>query len=210
MTRDNKTAQAENIGNDFKAKRPAIVAGEPFARLRRHRDFENLEALLGIQPDPLQIAHHDADHVVARQRAVRAGAQILVQRHSRRRHDHVLLGPQLLERRVAPALHVRFLHDDELLRIQAPLQQQPFREQNVLARVRAAVFDEDSFLGHAHGDCDSRELIGLGLLPQPARDRSQPAGENQERGPTLQKELGAAVRYDLVVTAENQDRVGVG
>ena len=53
------------------------------------------------------------------------------------------------------------------------------------------------------------ELIRFRLVPQMPRDRAKPAGENQQRRPALQEELGAARRDDFVVAAEDQDRVRV-
>ena len=38
-------------------------------------------------------------------------------------------------------------------------------------------------------------------------DRAEAAGEDQQRRPALQEELGAARRDDLVVAAEDQNRV---
>src|SRR5438067_3912972 len=167
----------------------------------------NLEPLRGIQSDPLQIADHDADHVVGRERAVRRAAQILVHRFLRRGYDHLFLGPHLPERRVAAALHVRLLHDDELLELDAALGEEPLREGDVLPGVRRPVLDQHAVLGDAHARGDSRELIRLGLAPQPARDRAEPAGEDQERRPALKEEVRSARRHDRVVAAEHQDRV---
>ena len=51
------------------------------------------------------------------------------------------------------------------------------------------------------------ELIRFRLVPQVPRDRAEAAGEDQQRRPPLQEELGAARRDDLVVAAEDQNRV---
>ena len=52
-----------------------------------------------------------------------------------------------------------------------------------------------------------RELIRFRLVPQVPRNRAEPAGEDQKRRPPFQEELGAARRHDLVVTAQDQNRI---
>src|SRR5262249_17886620 len=42
----------------------------------------NLESAIRIEPDPLQVAHHDADDVVGRQRVVAVAIQVLIHRHA--------------------------------------------------------------------------------------------------------------------------------
>src|SRR5262245_37600972 len=167
----------------------------------------NLEALRRIETYPLQVPDHDANHIVRRQRSVRISCEIIVHGDLRRRHDHVFLGPHLPERRVAAPFHVRLLHDDEFLRVDAALREELLRKRDVLAGVRRTVLDEHAIPRHAHLHRDSRELLRLRLLPQVARNRSEPAREDQERRPASEVQLGAARRDDRVVTAENENGV---
>src|SRR6478735_8688597 len=98
--------------------------------------LRNLKAPGWILAHALQVPHHDADHVVCRQRGVRIVVEIVAERHLRGGHPHRLLRPTLAEGRVAATLHVRLLHDDEGLRIEAALGEERLREGDVLAGVR--------------------------------------------------------------------------
>src|SRR5262249_10174103 len=73
-----------------------ILVGRPHAGRNLLRD---LEAALGVQPDPLQVADHDRDHVLARERRAGDAVEVLVERDLRRRDDDRLLRPDLLKRR---------------------------------------------------------------------------------------------------------------
>ena len=55
---------------------------------------------------------------------------------------------------------------------------------------------------------DGRELIGFGLGPELAGDRAEAAGEDEERRPTVEEELGAPLGDRRVVAAQHQDGVG--
>ncbi len=52
--------------------------------------------------------------------------------------------------------------------------EQSFGDLHVLAGVGRLVFDENAFSRHAHRDGDPGELIGFGLMPQPAPGACRP------------------------------------
>ena len=90
-----------------------------------------------------------------------------------------------------------------------PLGQQLLREAHVLAGVRRSVLDQDALGGTPIAIGDRRELIRFRLVHMWLRDRAEAAGENQERRPAVEKELGAALGHGHVVAAEHQNGVGL-
>jgi hypothetical protein len=79
--------------------------------------------------------------------------------------------------------------------------QQLTSERDVLAGVRRTILDEDALARHAHSYRNLGELIRLRFLPEMLRDRSQPAREDEQRRPAVEKQAGTALRYTPVVAA---------
>ena len=82
------------------------------------------------------------------------------------------------------------------------------REHDVLAGVGRLVLDEDLVRRDAQAHGDSRELIGLGFLPELPGYGSQAAGKDQEWCPAVQEQLGASFGDTYVVAAQHEDRIG--
>ena len=114
-----------------------------------------------------------------------------------------------VERREGPAFHIRLLDEDEGGRIHVSCGEHLAGELHVLAGIRRSVFNEHAVFGHAHANGYLREPIGFRIRPQVFRDHAQAAGEDDQRRPTLEKQLRAPLGHDEVVAAKHQDSVGL-
>ena len=147
-----------------------------------------------------------------RERFVAVGAQVLVHRHLRRRHQDRRFGPDLLERGKRAPLHVRLLHDDEAsadrdaaLRPAAP------RESHVLAGVGRRFSTSIRSRGHAMPRGNRGELTSAsGVVISCRVIEPESARQDQQRRHPLQEQLGAALGHARVVAAQHHDRVGGG
>src|SRR5215813_7626151 len=83
----------------------------------------DLKPAAGIDSDPLQVADHDVDDQIARQ--IFGG--IFGKGYGRRGGYNPLARPEIHKRGVSAALHIRFLNEDQAVRIH------PFRFEKAAA-----------------------------------------------------------------------------
>src|SRR6185436_9865593 len=60
---------------------------------------------------------------------------------------------------------------------------------------------------YAHADGDPGKLIRLRLAPDPPRNHPEAARENQHRRPAVEEQLGSSDRDDLVMAAQDENRI---
>src|SRR5690348_10128127 len=89
-----------------------------------------------------------------------------------RRNDPLFLRPQLQNCGKCASLHVRLLHENELLQVETTLSDQSLCERDVLASVGRVRLDQNVFTRRAKLDSDAREPLRLGFVPKCSRNRS--------------------------------------
>src|SRR5687767_2388367 len=118
---------------------------------------------------------------------MRIRGEIITKRYLRRRNDHFLAGPVTEESGKRAPFHVRLLHEDEPVQIEALFFDEFSCELNILPSVGGTLFNEDAFARHIHAQRDARESISFGLVPQRFGDGSLSAGKDDERRPAFEK-----------------------
>lgn len=186
-------------------------------KARPHKPLPSLPNLLGnlllnlksprrILPDANQIPHHDARDEFPRIARIRI--LIKAQLRTRHRKQRRLIRPLLPKRRVRPPLHVRLLHQHQILEIQPPFPQEVIRETHILARIPGTGLHDDLILGHAHLTGNGGKDHRLGLVEEALCQGSRVARVDEIRRQAVEVELRGVGGDARVEAAEAEDCVG--
>lgn len=166
----------------------------------------NLKSSRRILTNPNQIPNHDARYEFPRIARIRV--LIKAQLRRRNRKERRLIRPLLPKRRIRPPLHVRFLHQHQILEIQPLFLQEGIRKAYILARVFGTRLHNDLVFGDAHLAGNGGEDHGLGLVEETLCQGARFARVDEIGCQAVEVELRGVGGDARIEAAEAEDGVG--
>src|SRR5262245_50713026 len=176
----------------------ADVGGKPLGRR---------PAFTRVNPNPLQVTHHDVDDFLWRQRA----GEVLVQCQVRGGERCGHFRPLHRHCRPDTPLHERLDGNHDIPRVDAPFAEQRSREPQILRRIRGPSFQQNALARCPEALGDVGEHFRFALFPtglQEVASMRYTTGEYQRRSVSTLIEVRGKLRYAQIIGPKRDDDVG--